>query len=133
MADTRPPYLSIFRGEVDPEDIAALALKVGRVTCVFDELDQAFANKAFITGARQSSIRRIIHEGRHSGVSLMGGFRRTANVSEDLVSQCDYVLLFRTNPTSPGDLEAIEKRFGLSYAAAVQHLAMGQFVVWSDT
>ena len=131
VADPEPTLLSIFR-DVEPEDIAALALRVKDVTVVLDEMDQAFVNKSYGVGARSSAIRKIIHEGRHYRVNLWGGFRRTANVSEDLMSQSDYVFLLRANPASPSDITAIEKRLGPAFAAAAQRFEFGQVTVWCE-
>jgi hypothetical protein len=129
-ADTDPAYCNIFRG-CEAEDVAALALKLGRCTLVLDEMDQVFSHKGYIAGA-DSAVRKIIHEGRHYGVCLMGTFRRTASVSEDLVSQCDYVFLFRTTATAPQDIVTIRQRFGEAFANVVPTLDVGKFVIWTD-
>jgi len=126
-ADARPTYLSVFR-EVELEEVAALALQVRDVTLAADELDRATNGKSWLS----PSTKRIVHEGRHYRVSLLGAFRRTANVSEDMLSQTDYAALFHTSAGSPYDLQAIGKRFGPAYAEAVTTLENGQFVVWSD-
>lgn len=126
-ADPRPPFLSIFR-ECEIEEVAQLALRVRDVTVVLDEMDRAFSQKKWLSPSTQ----RIVHEGRHYRVSLLGTFRRTANVSEDVLSQTDYAFLFRTSSTSPYDLQTIDRRFGSSIAEQVQSLGMGEFVVWHD-
>lgn len=126
-ADPQPPYLSVFR-ECEVEEVARLALRVRGVTVVVDEMDRGFDGKRWVS----KSLRRIVHEGRHFRVSLFGTFRRTANVSEDILSQADYVFLFKTSASSPYDLQTIEKRFGNGIAERVQHLDAHQFVVWND-
>jgi hypothetical protein len=131
VADTAPARLSIFRG-VDAESVAELALAARDVTLVLDEMDEAFSNKRFHAGPDKSAIRRVIHYGRHHRVSLMGGFRRTANVSEDVLSQCDRVFLFRGTTACPSDTEALLKRFGKPTAQLVQQLKFGQFTMWMD-
>jgi len=127
MRDPRPMGLSVFRG-VDVEDVARLALDVRDVTLVVDEMDRACENKRW----HSPSVKRIVHEGRHFRCGLFGTFRRTANVSEDLLSQVDFAFLFRTSQTSPYDLLTIKQRFGERYALEVQTLGFGEFVVWSD-
>jgi DNA helicase HerA-like ATPase len=94
-------------------------------------MDQVFSQKGYVAG-KDSAVRKIIHEGRHYGVSLMGTFRRTSNVAEDLISQCDHVFLFRTTPTCPQDLVTIRQRFGEPYAAAVSSLDVRKFLHWTD-
>lgn len=130
IQDTHPRLLSIFR-DVDAESVAALALELGNVTLVLDEMDEAFRDKRY--ASPNSSVRRLIHYGRHHRVCLMGAFRRTPNVSEDLVSQCDRALLFRMSPSCPQDILTVRQRFGDPCADAVQTLDFGQFVCWQDS
>jgi hypothetical protein len=127
--DPRPLHLSIFR-DVDTETVARLALSVGDVTLVLDEMDEGFRDKRY--ASPDSALRRIIHYGRHHRVCLLGAFRRTPNVSEDLVSQCDRAFLFHTPSSCPHDLITIRQRFGEGVADAVQRLDFGQCLMWSD-
>ena len=127
VCDPAPAYLSIFR-ECEVEEPAELAIRLRDVTLVVDEMDRACNAKKWLA----PSVRKIVHEGRHYRVSLLGTFRRTTNVSEDLLSQVDYVFLFRTSPTSPGDIVTIRHRFGEAVAERVQTLEDGQFTVWRD-
>ena len=127
-ADPQPAFLSVFR-ECDVEEVAALALRVRNVTLVVDELDRACALKRWTA----PSVARIVHEGRHFRVSLMGTFRRTSNVSEDLLSQVDYAFLFRQSGASPSDLQTLRQRFGDAIAHQVEALDDGQFTVWRDS
>lgn len=127
VSDPKPSWLSVFR-EVELESVAALALKVRGITLVADELDRACSGKRWLSPSTQ----RIVHEGRHFRVSLMGGFRRTANVSEDLLSQVDYAFLFRLSGASPADVDTVKRRFGEGYAAAAMDLKPGEIVLWTD-
>jgi len=121
------PILSVFRG-VDVEKIGQAALLLGNCTVVLDEFDRAAFNKKWVS----PSIRHIVHEGRHRRVNLMGTFRRTANVPEDLLSQADVVFLLKHSAQSPYDLMAIDRRFGPKYAQIVQGLGFGEFIIAQD-
>lgn len=121
------PRLSIFRN-VDVDELARLACEVHDVTLVLDEMDRACNGKTWTA----PTVRHIVQEGRHERVDLFGTFRRTANVSEDLLSGSDYVFLFRHSTANPYDLQTIAKRFGENYERAVQTLEPGRFVIWAD-
>jgi len=121
------PRLSIFRG-VDVNDLALLAREVHDVTLVLDEMDRACQGKRWIA----EEVRHLVHEGRHERVDLFGTFRRTANVSEDLLSGSDFVFLFRHSEAAPYDLRTIRERFGEQYERAVKTLEPMRFVVWAD-
>lgn len=118
------PALSVFRG-VDVEDLAQLARDVGDVTLVLDELDLVSNDKRWAA----PTVKQLVHYGRHYRVSLFGGFRRTQNVPEDILSQADHIFLFKHEQRAVYDLRAVAARFGDSYAALVQRLEPGQFVV----
>lgn len=121
------PALSVFRG-VEPAELAQLAIDVGDVVLVLDELDMATGgNKSWPRGS--DSVRRIVHYGRHLRVTLLGGFRRTQNIPEDALSQADHVFLFRHEEDAARDLDAIEDRFGERFRVAAAALEPGQFVV----
>lgn len=124
---TGAPRLSLFRG-VDVNDLAELARDVHDVTLVLDEMDRACKGKTWTAPA----VRHLVHEGRHERVDLFGTFRRTANVSEDLLAACDFAFLFRHSEASPYDLQTIRMRFGETYEAAVRTLEPGRFVIWAD-
>lgn len=121
------PRLSIFRG-VDVNAIAELAARVHDVTLVLDEMDRACQNKKWTAPA----VRHLVHEGRHERVDLFGGFRRTANVSEDLLAMADHVFLFRHSEASPYDVQAVRMRFGDRYGDLVTQLEPMRFVHWAD-
>lgn len=121
------PRLSIFRG-VDVEELAQLACDVHDVTLVVDEMDRACQGKRWTSEA----VRHLVHEGRHERVDLFGTFRRTANISEDLMAQADYIFLFRHSEANPYDLRTVRDRFGERYENAVKTLEPGRFVVWAD-
>lgn len=121
------PQLSVFRG-ADVEELAKLAIDLGDVTLVMDELDRACRDKRWLS----ESVRRIVHEGRHLRVDLFGSFRSTRNVSEDLLGQADHVFLMRHTAAGEYDLGTIARRFGDRYASAVQALEPMQFLAWSD-
>lgn len=123
------PSLSLFRGRgVDVDELAQLALDVRDVVLVIDELDRACTAKKW----KSPHVERIVHEGRHERVSLFGSFRRTANVHEDIVSQADYVFIFRHSLSNPWDLDNIKRRFGVRVADEVRRLPRHRFVIWED-
>lgn len=118
------PPLSVFRG-VEVEDLAQLARDVGDVTLVLDELDLVSQDKRWTA----PTVRQLVHYGRHYRVNLLGGFRRTANVPEDILSQADHVFLFKHEQRAIYDVRTIRDRFGQVYADAVVQLQPMQFVI----
>lgn len=127
LADPELGYLSIFRN-VEVEAVAQLALRMGDVTLVLDEMDRACTDKDWTA----PSVKTIVMEGRHYRVCLWGSFRRTRNVPEDLVSQTDYAFLFRTTSAAPGDIITIRQRFGPAFAQVVQTQPPFAFAIWQD-
>lgn len=123
------PHLSVFREIDEIDDLAKLAWAVGDCTLWLDELDRACENK------RWSSpyVRRIVHEGRHRGVSLWGTFRFTSSVPEDLLSIAHKVFFFHVGEMGLYELRGIMQRLGPSYAETIPTLARGECVVWEDT
>jgi len=122
------PPLSVFRG-CGVDDVAKLAIDIRQhVTLVVDEMDRACRDKRWIS----ENVRRVVHEGRHHQVDLFGTFRSTRNVSEDLISQCDFVFLHRHNSSAIYDVQTVERRFGPSFASAAQRMDPMQFVIWED-
>lgn len=118
------PPLSVFRS-VEVEDLAQLARDVGDVTLVLDELDFVSNDKKWTA----PTVKQLVHYGRHYRVSLFGGFRRTQNVPEDILSQADHIFLFKHEPRAIYDVRVIRDRFGQAYADAVTQLEPGQFVI----
>jgi hypothetical protein len=121
------PPVNLFDGD-DVEGICQLACAVKDVTVVLDEFDRATDGKKWTA----PTARRIVHEGRHLRVGLWGTFRRTANVSEDLLTQADWVFLFRHSEMGNYDLRGLAQRLGDDYVRAIQSLEVGQFVAWRD-
>lgn len=81
------------------EDIAKLALHVGNVTYVDDEIDTAARRE----GWDKSSLRRIAHEGRHilnavgdvCHCHIIGACRRPQNLHTDVADMVAEVYVFR--------------------------------------
>lgn len=107
---------------------ANLALAVKDCTLCLDEADLAANDKRW----KSDAVKKIVHYGRHSRVSLFAGFRRVANVPEDLVSQSSYAFLFRQSESTPQDLRTMGHRFGQEYAEAVKGLKKLEFVIWEE-
>lgn len=118
------PALSVFRG-VEVEDLAQLARDVGDVTLVLDELDLVSNDKKW----QAPTVKQLVHYGRHFRVNLFGGFRRSQNVPEDILSQADFVFLFQHEKRAIYDVRAVAARFGDACAAAVVALEPLQFIV----
>lgn len=121
------PRLVIVRRDT-ADNVARMALKLGRVTVVFDELDQVCRGKSWLSDA----AREIVHYGRHSQIALLGCFRRTANVHEDILSQAHAAFIFRHSEASKPDCDALRGRFGDDVALAATQLEPMRFLVWRD-
>ncbi len=121
------PRLTVVRRD-DADKVCQLALKMKNVTTVIDELDMLCSGKHW----RSEAAKQIVHYGRHDQIGLWGTFRRTQNISEDLVANAHAVFMFRHSEASPRDIDAIRDRFGERYAEVVQRLEHMQFVVWRD-
>lgn len=121
------PPVNLFDGE-DIEGICQLAVAIKDVTVVLDEFDRATDGKKWLS----PTAKRIVHEGRHIRVGLWGTFRRTASVSEDLLTQADWVFLFRHSEFGTYDLRGLEQRLGADIVRTIQSLEVGQFVAWKD-
>lgn len=93
-----PAGIIIFRNW-RPEKVAKLAVDVGNVTYVDDELDKAGRRKGF----DDSPLRDIINEGRHlpnkanliSEVHVIGACRRPQKLHADITDLADQFYLFR--------------------------------------
>lgn len=121
------PRMIIVR-EDTADRVAQLALRLGDCLLVLDELDQVCAGKRWLSDA----ARDIVHYGRHKRIALMGGFRRTQNVHEDLLSQAHAAFVFRHSSASPRDVDALRDRLGRDFAARAVELEPMQFMVWRD-
>ncbi len=121
------PRLIIIRRDT-ADRVAQFALELRGVTLVLDELDQVCGGKRWLSQAAQE----IVHYGRHLQISLLGGFRRTQNVHEDLISQADVAFIFRHSTSAPRDIDALADRFGTDYAERAKTLDPMQFLVWRD-
>lgn len=126
-ANKTVPGVTVIRRD-DADRVARLALELRDVTLVLDELDMVCGGKRWLSDA----TREIVHYGRHLRISLMGGFRRTQNVHEDLISQCDAAFIFRHSESAPRDVSALADRFGQDYADRAMTLEPMQFLVWRD-
>lgn len=122
------PRLTVVRRDT-ADRVAQLALSLKSVTLILDELDQVCAGKRWLSEA----ARDIVHYGRHLRVALMGTFRRTQNVHEDLIAMADTAFIFRHSSGSPRDIDAVKDRFGSEYAEVAQRLEPMQFVTWRDS
>ena len=121
------PRLIVIRQDT-ADRVAQLAVRLKDITVVFDELDQLCAGKRW----QSVAAREIVHYGRHLRIGVLGSFRRTQNVHEDLLSSADAVFLFRHSDGSVRDVDAVKDRFGERYAEIVTRLEDKQFVVWRD-
>lgn len=88
----------VFRN-IESDAVAELAVAKGNVTYVNDELDKVGKRKGWET----SSLRRIVHEGRHlpnengdiCELHILGACRRPQNLHTDLTDLADQVYIFR--------------------------------------
>lgn len=88
----------VFRN-VSPERVVGLAVDIGNVTYVNDEVDRIGRTQGWL----DSPLRKVVHEGRHlenaqgehCQVNLIGACRRPANLHTDLTELADQVYLFR--------------------------------------
>jgi hypothetical protein len=93
-----PPGVFTFR-RVEPDAVVELAIAIGDVTYVNDEIDLIARAKGWL----DSPLRAIVHMGRHlenvhgehCQVHLMGACRRPQNLHTDLTDLADQVYVFR--------------------------------------
>lgn len=123
--------INIFRGEIDYDDFFRLCLTIGNCVCVFDEIDMV-CSPAFIS----DPLYRIIHYGRHVlnednekvFVKLIGASRRPANVSRDLTSQADSVIVFKID--EPRDIKYLNEYTSVKVALLANKLDRLEFLVY---
>lgn len=88
----------VFRG-FEPELITRLTLAIGESVYVDDEIDRSARKK----GWDESSIKEIVHRGRHAEndegeyteVHLIGACRRPQNLHTDITDLADQICVFR--------------------------------------
>ena len=114
LRTSRPSRLTRLRAK--PVEIARTALALGgggaRIAVVFDEIDRATTAEHFANtdAARASPIYKLVHEGRHFNLDLLGGARRPVSVHPDVRSQGDIFWFFQTS--EPNDLRWIKELDG---------------------
>lgn len=120
----------IFRGEINPDDFFNLCIAVGNCVVIYDEIDMV-CSPSYIS----NPLYRIIHYGRHLKVRnkivtvrLVGASRRPANVSRDLTSQADKVIIFKV--TEPRDLKYIELYTTSEHAKMANKLDRLEYIVY---
>lgn len=99
-SDFEEPGLYVFRGW-NAWRVARLAIEVGNVVVVDDELDLSATKE----GWKESPFREIVHQGRHlrnaegeiCAVHLLGACRRPQSLHPDVTAIADRVLIFRIN------------------------------------
>jgi hypothetical protein len=107
--------------------VCELALQIKDCVVDIDELDRLCRGKKWASKAAE----RIVHEGRHYRVSLLGSARRTAKLHEDILSQADYMFLFHHSHNSPWDIQTLRYRVG-PMADELPKLQRHHFMVWKD-
>lgn len=138
-ASKQVPRLSVFRG-VHPNELAHLACEVRDVTLVLDEADRASNGKDWHTDKALASpvckdgawVKRVVHEGRHYRVSLIGSCRDFRSVPEDLIAQADALFIFRIDAHAYYDLRALERRCGPEAAELAAQLQEGEFLAYGS-
>ncbi len=128
------PRLVIVRQD-SPHRVCRLAWDLGNLTCVIDEFDSVctakrWAKDEWISQVNCGAARALAHYGRHRGVDLMGGFRFTRNVNEDIPGLADYVLIMRHSPGALYDVRALAQRFGVDYSQAATQINDHECLVW---
>lgn len=122
------PRLIAVRAD-EAENVASFAYELGTCTLVLDELDLACNGKSWAA----PSVRQVVHYGRHRRVDLLGAFRFTRNVNEDLPSLADYVFVLRHSAAATYDLRTLEQRFGTTVAERATTIADHHCMIWRDT
>lgn len=129
------PRLVLVRRDT-PHRVCRLAWDIGDTTCVVDELDtvctaKAWSKKEEIPEFECGAARALAHYGRHRNVDLLGSFRFTRNVNEDIPGLADFVVLMRHSEGGLFDVRLLAQRFGEAYAEQVTQLDDHECIVWS--
>lgn len=126
--------LGAFRVSVYPYQgdervgFAALAWAVARrcesMVLVLEEADEILP----ATGA-PGEARRLVSQGRHVNMAIVGTSRRPAEVARLLTSNADEYFIFRTQ--EPGDLTYLRSIIGADATARVAELPKFHYVYWT--
>jgi len=108
------PPVSILRGE--PEHALDLAVRVGSTTVVVDEIER-LAPATVTRALPGSALARVLHEGRHYRVFLLGTTQFPLSVSASLRDVAYWLFFFRVS--DPYQLQYISRRCGSQFAARV--------------
>lgn len=122
------PGLYVLTGMRDPESVFAWILDHAPAIVICDELDMFAPAGGQWRGV--PSLRRILHLGRHVGVSLIASARRPANLHKDVLALTDVCVCFQV--TEPNDLRYLARSFGDEFSARLPYLATGEKVVWPE-
>jgi hypothetical protein len=146
-ADKLPhlPDVLIFGPEVDPSSITHYALTISDaigdeskgLVLYIDELDRLTTPGGYLDDPPRikgqawepGPVRRIINEGRHLGVDLVGTSRRPTALHVEVQDLSEAVWIFQTSGRRP--LGWISEVCGDEYAEAAPHLSVGKHLLWT--
>lgn len=115
-------------GAAGADATCQLALSLGTLTLVLDEVDLVCRRKQWYSDAAEN----IAHRGRHWNVDLFGAFRFTRNVNEDLPGLTDYWFVFKHKGSALYDLRLLQARFGSEVEAAARDMEPHECVVLAE-
>ncbi len=107
--------------------VCKLAWDLGCITLVLDEMDTLCTNKAWsgedeVPEFSCGAGRAIVHYGRHRNVDLIGSFRSTRGVNEDIPGFARFIFVFRHDDKGMADVDLLRRRFGDDFAEAAVRL-----------
>ena len=126
--DRWPPVAVFDRG--DPLDLIELAVRIGRVTVVVDEV-QRLVPADLKRPKRGSALWKVIYEGRHPKVALIAATQFPHEVGACLRKSAHRYVMFRLS--DPYELNYVSQRCGAQTAAAVAALPGHDHLVWTPT
>ena len=100
----------------------------GPVTNTLVTIDEA--DMVSTPGKDHPALRRMVHYGRHQGLDLIVTARRARNLSTDIRSEADALVVFRCE--EPRDVAYARERCGAELAEAVRVLPDRQYLVHSQ-
>lgn len=106
--------------------VCQLAMDLGTVTCIFDELDMLCSQKKW----KHEIAHEAFHYGRHRQVDIWGAFRATRNVHEDIPLLVDFVFLFRHSPIATSDLIRVKQRWGEMVRDELVKMSDHECLIW---